>query len=172
MFVEIVDILGDDDGQLTAEGSGWFYDLINEAERTFNYLNQLANTITARLVSDQQREKQLASIERKIDSLSLKSDIDNEVLANGNVQKSRKPQRQDDVIDSNLKESKRKPTVSERMMAEMALNLQTVQGWSAKQWAKHLNCAKSTVVETKTWQSLHLMRLKMKAERQNDRRRK
>lgn len=67
---------------------------------------------------------------------------------------------------------KRKPTVNDRMKAELAANLETVKGWTARQWAIKLGCAKSTVIESTTWRSLHLMRHQDRAERRNDRRRK
>lgn len=66
----------------------------------------------------------------------------------------------------------RSAKVNDRMKAEMAANLETVKGWTAKQWASELGCAKSTVIETETWRSLSLLRQQAKAERRNDRRHK
>ncbi len=76
--------------------------------------------------------------------------------------------REDEVV------AKKKPrvTVNNRMKAELAADLDTVKGWTAQQWANHLGCAKSTVVESPTWKSLSLLRQQAKAERRNDRRRK
>jgi hypothetical protein len=64
-----------------------------------------------------------------------------------------------------------KPTVNERMKAELASNLQAVKGWTAQRWANHLGCAKSTVIETQTWKSLNLIRQQARVEKRNDRRR-
>ena len=44
-------------------------------------------------------------------------------------------------------------------------------GWSCTEWAKHLSCAKSSVVETPAWKDLAMARLRLKAERATDRRR-
>jgi hypothetical protein len=53
--------------------------------------------------------------------------------------------------------------------------LQTIQedpdamGWSCKQWAQHLRCAKSSVVETATWKNMSITRERARAERRRDR---
>ena len=49
---------------------------------------------------------------------------------------------------------------------------QEALGWNSRQWAEHLKCAKSSVVETKTWKDLQMRRERDKAERAKDRRRR
>lgn len=66
---------------------------------------------------------------------------------------------------------KPKATVNARMLEIMSDDPE-VRGWTAQQWAKKLKCGRSTVVETKTWQDLELVREKQKAERAKDRRHK
>ena len=66
----------------------------------------------------------------------------------------------------------RRPTVNARMKAMLASDLETVKGWTAREWAAALGCARSTVIETETWKSMSLLRQQMKAERKNDRRRR
>jgi hypothetical protein len=51
--------------------------------------------------------------------------------------------------EENKGNSKRKH-VEARMLKEIVENPDS-QGWSARHWAGHLNCAESTVKETKTW---------------------
>lgn len=68
--------------------------------------------------------------------------------------------------------NRRSATVNDRMKAELATNLETVKGWTARQWAQELNCAKSTVTETEVWKALQLAREEARAERRSDRRRK
>ena len=65
----------------------------------------------------------------------------------------------------------KKPKVNDRMTAELASNLETVKGWTARKWAAFLGCAKSTVIEAPTWKSLSLLRQQAKAEKRSDRRR-
>lgn len=67
------------------------------------------------------------------------------------------------------KATSRKPSIEDRMLAEMASNLQQVKGWTVRQWADRLDCAISTIADTETWQSLALLRQQMKAEKRNDR---
>ena len=62
-------------------------------------------------------------------------------------------------------------TVNERMAGTVMENPEAM-GWNSPQWAKHLNCVKSSVVETTTWNKLESARLLAKAERMKDRRRK
>jgi hypothetical protein len=56
--------------------------------------------------------------------------------------------------------------------------LETIQkdtaamGWNSPQWAKHLKCAKSSVVATPAWTDLKMGRERAKAERAKDRRRR
>jgi hypothetical protein len=56
--------------------------------------------------------------------------------------------------------------------------LETIQsrpeaiGWNCRQWAQHLKCGRSSVVETSTWQDLKMGRERNRAERVKDRRRK
>ena len=66
----------------------------------------------------------------------------------------------------------RKQTVNERMIAKMASDLETVKGWTAQNWADHLDCGCTTVKDTKTWKSLSLLRQQVKAEQREDRRRR
>jgi hypothetical protein len=59
--------------------------------------------------------------------------------------------------------------------ARMIETIQTIAealGWNSTQWAKHLKCAKSSVVATKTWKDLTMGRERTKAERAKDRRRR
>lgn len=74
--------------------------------------------------------------------------------------------------DNPQEPKRRKATADERMKAELASNLETVKGWTAQKWADHLGCAKSTIIETKTWESMSLLRQQAKAEKRNDRHRK
>jgi len=64
-----------------------------------------------------------------------------------------------------------KATVNERMAGTIMENHEAM-GWNSPQWARHLACAKSTVVETATWKQLESARQQAKAERVKDRRRK
>jgi hypothetical protein len=58
------------------------------------------------------------------------------------------------------------------MKAELAANLETVKGWTARQWAKHLGYrSASTITDTQTWQDLALLRQKTKSEKAMDRHR-
>ncbi len=79
-------------------------------------------------------------------------------------------EKSNDVGKSKRGTTQRKPTVNERMTAELAVNLEMVKGWSAQEWANHLGCAKSTVIDTRTWKSLSLLRQQVKAEKRRDRR--
>lgn len=60
-------------------------------------------------------------------------------------------------------------TINERMKAELASNLETVKGWTARQWANHLSCSVSSIGDAPTWKELALLRQKTKAERAMDR---
>ena len=62
-------------------------------------------------------------------------------------------------------------TVNERMVGTI-MEIPEAMGWNSPQWAKHLQCGKSSVVETATWKRLESARLQAKAERMKDRRRK
>jgi len=62
-------------------------------------------------------------------------------------------------------------TVNERMAGTIMENPEAM-GWNSTQWSKHLQCAKSTVVETATWKNLESARQQTKAEEMKDRRRK
>ncbi len=62
-------------------------------------------------------------------------------------------------------------TVNERMAGTIMATPEAM-GWNSAQWAKHLKCGKSSVVETATWKKLESARLQAKAERMKDRRRK
>jgi hypothetical protein len=69
------------------------------------------------------------------------------------------------------KKSPRKATVNIRMLEVIQDNPESL-GWNSPQWARHLKCGKSTVVETKTWKDLRTGRERERAERALDRRRK
>jgi hypothetical protein len=62
-------------------------------------------------------------------------------------------------------------SINTRMIATIQRD-ETAMGWSCKQWAQHLGCAKSSVVETSTWQNLVMARERAKAGRAMDRRRR
>lgn len=66
----------------------------------------------------------------------------------------------------------KRPTVNDRMKAELAANLELVKGWTAARWAEHLGCGKTAVIESATWNSLALLRRQAQAEKREDRRRK
>jgi hypothetical protein len=66
---------------------------------------------------------------------------------------------------------KQAATVNCRMAGTIMENPEAM-GWNSTQWAKHLKCGKSSVVETATWKKLESARLQAKAERMKDRRRK
>ena len=57
------------------------------------------------------------------------------------------------------------------MKAELAANLETVKGWTARQWANRLGCSVSSIGEAQTWKDLELLRKKTKAEKAMDRHR-
>jgi hypothetical protein len=68
-----------------------------------------------------------------------------------------------------------KKNVNSRMLAEYQKNPESLN-WSADQWAAHLNCSKSSVVESKTWGSLKLLKAnealkKREQQKQNNRKR-
>ena len=65
----------------------------------------------------------------------------------------------------------KRATVNERMVGTIMANPEAM-GWNSAQWAKHLKCGKSSVVETATWKKLESARLQAQAERMKDRRRK
>ncbi|MDG1510508.1 MAG: hypothetical protein P8R31_02365, partial [Mariniblastus sp.] len=65
----------------------------------------------------------------------------------------------------------RPATVNQRMAGKITENYEAL-GWNSTQWAKHLKCAKSTVVATATWKQLKVAQQKAKAEGMKDRRRK
>jgi hypothetical protein len=65
----------------------------------------------------------------------------------------------------------RKKRINARML-ETIKNDTASMGWSSSQWAKHLRCAKSSVVETEAWKDLAMRRERRKAERACDRRRR
>jgi hypothetical protein len=67
----------------------------------------------------------------------------------------------------------RKPRVSvNARMLETIMSNHDARGWSCKQWATYLKCAKSSVVETPAWKELALLRDCARAERRKDRRRR
>jgi hypothetical protein len=61
--------------------------------------------------------------------------------------------------------------VNERMAGTIMENPEAM-GWNSAQWARHLKCGKSSVVQTATWKKLESARQLAKAERMKDRRRK
>ena len=63
-----------------------------------------------------------------------------------------------------------KATVNIRMLGVSQENPEAM-GWSSPKWAKHLKCARSTVVATVAWKTCKNIREKEKAERALDRRR-
>ena len=67
---------------------------------------------------------------------------------------------------------KRTPTANDLMKAELASNLNEVQGFTAQQWADKIGKVKSTVTATGTWKSLSAIRERVKAEKKSDRRRR
>lgn len=62
-------------------------------------------------------------------------------------------------------------SINDRMLETMSANPES-RGWSCKQWASHLKCAKSSVTETQAWKSLSTGRERERAERAQDRRRR
>jgi hypothetical protein len=64
-----------------------------------------------------------------------------------------------------------KPRVNARMLETIQANPEAM-GWNSKQWAEHLRCAKSSVVDTQTWKDLSMRRDRERAERARDRRRR
>ena len=69
------------------------------------------------------------------------------------------------------KKPDRKATVNERMAGKIMKNMESM-GWNSRQWAQHLKCGRSTVVETESWKRLESVRQKVRSERRKDRRRK
>ncbi len=69
------------------------------------------------------------------------------------------------------KPTEKPATVNERMAGTIMENSEAM-GWNSAQWAKHLKCAKSSVVDAATWKKLESARQQAKAERMKDRRRK
>jgi hypothetical protein len=66
---------------------------------------------------------------------------------------------------------KRGGTINDRMSGCIMKN-QAAMGWNSREWAEHLKCAESTIVETSVWKKLESARLQAAAERIKDRRRK
>jgi hypothetical protein len=62
-------------------------------------------------------------------------------------------------------------TINMRMLETMQAN-QEAMGWNSTQWARHLQCAKSSVVTTNAWRALTMARERARAERARDRRRR
>jgi len=76
-------------------------------------------------------------------------------------------------LDSTEKtKAKKKLTVNDRMVAELASNPEAVKGWTAKQWAEHLKCGLTTVKDTETWKNLVSYRAESKARKQMNRNRR
>jgi hypothetical protein len=61
--------------------------------------------------------------------------------------------------------------INARMMETIHADPEAM-GWNSTQWAKHLKCAKSSVVATQTWKDLSMRRERERAERAQDRRRR
>lgn len=70
-----------------------------------------------------------------------------------------------------VKPANQKKNVNARMLEVMLAN-QDSRGWTSDQWAKHLKCTKPSVVNTQAWKELKIHRMRAKAERTQDRRRK
>ncbi len=68
-------------------------------------------------------------------------------------------------------QERKRGTANMRMFDELSKNADAA-GWSSGQWARFLECSRSTVVGTKAWKSLERVRLDAKAQRMKDRRRK
>jgi hypothetical protein len=66
---------------------------------------------------------------------------------------------------------RRPPGINARMLETIQANPDAL-GWNSRQWATHLKCAKSSVVETPTWKDLTMRRERERAERTQDRRRR
>jgi hypothetical protein len=62
-------------------------------------------------------------------------------------------------------------TVNARMLETIQQD-PSAMGWSSPKWAKQLKCSRSTIVATEAWRMLESARLRAKAERMTDRRRK
>ena len=72
-------------------------------------------------------------------------------------------------VGSTSRSGKRpKPTVNARML-EVVQQDQDAIGWNTTKWAKHLKCAKSTIVDTDAWNLYRTLREKNKAEQALDR---
>jgi hypothetical protein len=79
-----------------------------------------------------------------------------------------------DEQNGNKPDGKRKgskPGVNARMLETIQKDTDAM-GWSSAQWAKHLKCVKSTVVDTQAWKDLKMGRERVKAQRALDRRRR
>ncbi len=63
-------------------------------------------------------------------------------------------------------------TVNARMLELVQRDLERVRGWTTKQWATELRCARSSVVKTRVWQDLAIARDRQRAEKAADRRRR
>ena len=59
---------------------------------------------------------------------------------------------------------RQKTSINARMLEAIQQNEDAI-GWNSTQWAKHLKCAKSTVVETDAWKQFEITREKARAER-------
>jgi hypothetical protein len=73
--------------------------------------------------------------------------------------------------DTPTSKTKCKPGINARMLETIQNDPDSI-GWSSPKWAKHLKCAKSSVVETQAWKDLAMGRERTKAERTTDRRRR
>lgn len=65
----------------------------------------------------------------------------------------------------------RKAGINARMLETIQRDM-TAMGWTSRSWAKHLKCSPSSIVATDAWESLESARLRAKASRMSDRRRK
>jgi hypothetical protein len=83
-----------------------------------------------------------------------------------------------EVAMDRLESNKGDPRSSPRRLSVNARMLETIQtnpdamGWNSMRWARHLKCAKSSVVDTQTWKDLKMRRERERAERTRDRRRR
>jgi hypothetical protein len=82
-----------------------------------------------------------------------------------------KRQQADNSDAKGARPAKGRKNINARMLESIQANPETL-GWNSVQWAMHLKCSKSSVVETTTWKDLAMRRDRGRAERAKDRRRK
>ena len=131
-----------------------------------NYLRRVSALVRSKMkksdVGDIQR--QIAEGFQAAQAGLVGRDITDTIIEAGNAAQG------DDEAEA-TKPTGKPATVNERMAGTIMENPDAM-GWNSVQWAKHLKCGKSSVVETATWKKLESARLQAKAERMKDRRRK